>query len=259
MTPPVKKSPSPKKTTRQTPAARDRRVLELRGKGKTFQAIAKQLRFRDVAAVHAAYERALTVRMPETPDRVRRAQLDLVTVQELKLWPKAESGDLAAITGLVELVLERQRIQAAPAPLESKRQPGPIETATKQEADRLADVAPALAATALVLARVVDDHTDEPGHTATAARELRMHMSQLRGLAGTRPPPQRQETTPPDDGQDKDQDKDKATGTEGKDAAKEATVDELEALRQRAEATTVDELEALRQRAAERARERTSH
>jgi hypothetical protein len=235
VTPPAKKPAAGKKAAakkatraRQSPAARDRRVLQLRHQGKTFEEISKALRIRDVALVHGAYERALVVHMPETPDKVRRAQLDQVTAQEESFWPLAEDGDLAAIAALVELVLERQRIQAAPAPLESKRQLGPIETATKQEVDRLFDVAPALAATALVLARVADSNTDEPGHTATAARELRMHMSQLRGLAGTRPPQQQQPSTPPPD-------------DEGKGPV-----------------ATVTELDLLRQRAAERARERTS-
>lgn len=241
MTPPAKKPAARKKAAakkatrpRQSPAARDRRVLELRQDGKTFEEISKALRIRDVTAVNASYERALAEQMPETPDRVRRSQLDQVTAQEETLWPLAEDGDLAAIAGLVELVLERQRIQAAPAPHESKRQLGPIEEATKQEVDRLFEVAPALAATALVLARVVDTNTDQPGHTATASRELRMHMSQLRGLAGTRPP--QQQGPPPTEDQD-------SSSAEGKGDAKGATVTQLD---------------LLRQRAAERARERTS-
>lgn len=240
MTPPAKKTggrkPPAKKTTRESPAVRDRRVLDLRRKGKTFEAIAKQLRFRDPLAVHAAYERALAAAMPQTPDQVRRGQLDQVAVQEEKLWPKADEGDLAAIAGLVELVLERQRIQATPAPLESKRRMGPVETATKEEADRLHEVAPALAATALVLARVVDDNSEsEPGYTATAAHQLRMHMSQLRGLAGTRPPKRQEGPTPPDGEGDQ--------AGDGKGSSKGATVTQLD---------------LLRQRAAERARERTS-
>lgn len=195
----AKKSPAKRAPARRTPAVRDAKVVLERGKGKSFEAIAKQLRMRDATAAHAAYERGLAKVLPPTPEEQRRDDLARIREAEDEQWPKAETGDLAAFAALVDLELERRHLLQGDVPIETTRVIGPIEAATAGECHRLTDVAPALAATALVLARVVDEHTDEPGHTATAARELRMHMSQLRGLAGTRPP-QQQPHGDPDDG-----------------------------------------------------------
>lgn len=184
--PPAKKAAAKKKTAarRQAPK-RDDQVLKLRTGGLSLEAIAKKLRFRDVAAAHAAYERALASALPEPPDKTKREILDRIRSAEEDLWPDAEVGDLAAIAQLVDLDIERQIVSRDQLYLAGDMV-GPVEAATQKEVARLSDAAPALAAQALVLSRTVDQ-TEEPGPKARVSQELRISMSQLRGLAGTNP------------------------------------------------------------------------
>ncbi|MFW6776085.1 hypothetical protein ACOACO_17510 [Nocardioides sp. CPCC 205120] len=201
-------------------AERDAKVLELRRAGLGFDTIAKQLRFRDAAGAHAAYERALAEAVPLTIDDRRRLELERLERLQTPLWPKAMKGDLAAVAELGRLARERMAISRTdPLPQDVDRKPGPIEAATREECERLAKNAPALAAAALTLARCVDDAGGDAGATATAARELRMTMSQLRGLAGYAPAAQR---PAPADGEDPDG----GGGTKGK-VVPETKLDEL--------------------------------
>ncbi|HTW17068.1 MAG TPA: hypothetical protein VMF51_18200 [Nocardioides sp.] len=190
---PAKKATAAKKTTKRAPAkkaaaprvtARDRNVLELRRAGVPFDVIADRLNFRDVSTAHASYLRALAGSLPPARDEAKALEVDRLEKLQTVLWPKALKGDLKAMAQLVDVAQERMRIISTD-PLPVTDQLGPIETATAEEVDRLRTAAPALAAAALVLARVVDEHRGDPNATATAARELRMTMSQLRGLAGT--------------------------------------------------------------------------
>lgn len=206
--PAVTKKAAPRKRTARKPAAprvtaRDRQVLELRRAGVTFDVIAEQLKFRDVATAHASFLRALSGTLPAPRDEAKRLELDRLDRLQTTLWPKALRGDLQAVDRLVTAAQERVRIVSTdPLPLTEER--GPIETATSEECDRLRTAAPALAAAALVLARVVDEHRADPNATATAARELRMTMSQLRGLAGnTRTPKPSGGDTKPGEGSGK--------------------------------------------------------
>lgn len=182
----AKKAPAKKTASRRPAPKRDDQVLQLRTKkGLSLEAIAKRLRFRDVAAAHAAYERALAKALPDPPEKTKREILEQIREAEDELWPLAEGGDLGAIAQLVQLDIERQIVSRDQLYLTGDRV-GPVEAATQKEVSRLSEAAPALAAAALVLSRTVDD-TLEPGPRATVARELRMAMSQLRGLAGTNP------------------------------------------------------------------------
>lgn len=223
----TKKAPPAKKAAPRRPAPkRDDQVLQLRTKkGLSLEAIAKRLRFRDVAAAAAAYERALAKALPEPPDKTKREVLDRIRAAEDELWEQAEDGDLAAIAQLVNLDIERQIVSRDQLYLSGDRV-GPVEAATQKEVSRLSEAAPALAAAALVLSKTVDD-TLEPGPRATVAREHRMAMSQLRGLAGTNPAFGRPPTPTPEP----------VPTTKGK---KRVVVPE-------------SELDALRRRAAERA------
>jgi hypothetical protein len=101
------------------------------------------------------------------------------------LWPKALRGDAESLDRLMRVLEQRSK---GPRPLDNRddRIAGPVERGTDEEVGRLKKHAPALAAAALVLARAVDDNAGDPEKAASIARELRISMTQLRGLAGTR-------------------------------------------------------------------------
>ncbi len=180
---PKKKAAAPRQPRGAAAEARAAKVLELRLGGATLEAIATQLKYRDVAAAHAAYEQALAPTLPPTPEEGRRAEVAELEKRHADLLPKALDGDLEALNHLVDVAAARARIGVELAP-ESKHA-GPTERATLQEIATLGKgkLAPALCAAAAAVAREVDEARDQPGLLATAARELRMTMSQLRGLA----------------------------------------------------------------------------
>lgn len=198
---------------------RNSQVLELRRAGVAMDAIAKQLGYPSVEAAHEALIAALDATLPPPPDEAKRLELDRLDRLQVPLWAKALRGDLAAYDRIARIMAERQRVVSTdPLPPTDKR--GPIETATADECERLKDNAPALAAAALVLARVVDENTGDAAAVSTAARELRITMSQLRGLAGAgHPVPATPERPSP----------------EGEKPKKPATVSWLDELRERAE------------------------
>lgn len=195
-TAPARKRPA-KKTAAAPPRVtpRDRKVVQRRQAGKALSAIARELKYRDAAAAHQAYERALDQTLPPPPEQQRRLELQQLGDREDVLWPKADAGSLAAIHELAQIHLERSRLKAT-GPAHQQQGPrrlGPVETATAQECEGLAKNAPSLAAAAIVLARLVDNTPEDGVAYAAAARELRMSMSNLRGLAGLQAPDGRSE------------------------------------------------------------------
>lgn len=195
----AKKAPAKKTTTRKAAAAKavspprrrgrkpkpDPRlleVLEMRRDGKSLATIAEDLKYPDVAAAAKAFDQAMQMlAIPSVANQrmLERERLDHLQVQ---LWPLAIDGDTKALDQLLDVLEQRMKI---PPPLDNRpdRELGPIEAATVKETAKLERHAPALAAAARILARAVDDNAGDP---AEVARELRISMTQLRGLAGTR-------------------------------------------------------------------------
>lgn len=239
---PTKKAVAKKASPRKKPAARKTaaaarkkpappkddpkasQVLELRRAGVALDVIAQQLGYTTVDAAHDALVAALDATLPPTPDEAKRLELDRLDRLQVPLWSKALRGDLAAVDRIARLITERQKVVSTD-PLPPTDERGPIEAATAIECERLKANAPALAAAALVLARIVDESKDDANAASTAARELRITMSQLRGLAGTAPTGQQGGTAPTPDGPGPD-----------KPPKKPATVSWLDELRERSEA-----------------------
>jgi len=88
-------------------SAQDKRVLALRADGRSFGAIARELRFEDAAAAYAAYQQALWNAPP-----LRRASLQLQEIERLdrlaaQLREQHRGGDPNAAGQLV--AIERLR------------------------------------------------------------------------------------------------------------------------------------------------------
>lgn len=224
-TTPVKKSAAKTTGRRRNPQPKDdplrSQVLELRRAGVAMDVIAKQLGYPSVQAAHDALVAALDATLQPTPDEEKRLLLDRLDRLQTSLWTKAMRGDLGAFAALERIMSDRHRIVSTD-PLPPNDQRGPIETATADECARLKPVAPALAAAALVLARIVDENKTDAGAAATAARELRITMSQLRGLAGLAHPGAQPGTQPP-------------AGDDPGPAKKKSNVTWLDELREKAE------------------------
>lgn len=161
-------------------------VVDARRGGASWHAIAESLRFPDAAAAEALFAQAMdSLRVSSVTSQVRLEHERLDRLQAT-FWPKALRGDVDALNALFR-VLEQRAARPRALDHSEDRLPGPTERAAKREVERLEKHAPALAAAALILARAVDDNAGDPDLAIVAARELRISMTQLRGLAGSRP------------------------------------------------------------------------
>lgn len=197
---PAKKSPTKTASTRTgrprrrdgrrpAPDARLLQVLELKRDGKSYAEIATKLKYSSADLAFRAFEQAMQMLEVTSIANDRLLQRERLNQLQGALWPDAKDGDPKALDLLLK-IMDRQA--AIPQPLDSRpdRQLGDVEAATKKETEKLARHAPALAAAVLVLARNVDDNASDPKAAEKAARELRISMAQLRGLAGTRVEPE---------------------------------------------------------------------
>lgn len=196
------KAPAKKTTTRKaaaakaSPASRRRgrkpkpdprllEVLKLRRDGKSYADIATALKYSSPDLAFRAFEQAMQMLEVTSIANTRLLELERLNQLQSALWPQASEGDPKALDLLLKVLDQKLSI---PQPLDNRpdRQLGPVEAATAKETAKLASHAPALAAAVLVLARSVDDNASDPAAAANASRELRISMTQLRGLAGTR-------------------------------------------------------------------------
>lgn len=192
------KAPSTPPRRRGRKPAPDRRllqVLELRRKGMSFAEIAKKLKYSSADLAFRAFEQAIQMLEITSIANTRLLQLEQLTQLQSALWPDASTGDPKALDLMLK-VMDRQASIPPPLDNRSDRELGPVEAATKKETAKLVEHAPALAAAVLVLARSVDDNASDPKSAEKSARELRISMTQLRGLAGTRMPEDKEPTTP---------------------------------------------------------------
>jgi len=185
----AKASPPRRRGRKPAPDPRLLQVLELKREGKSYAEIATTLKYSSADLAFRAFEQAMQMLEVTSIANDRLLQRERLNQLQGALWPDAKDGDPKALDLLLK-IMDRQA--AIPQPLDSRpdRQLGDVEAATKKETEKLARHAPALAAAVLVLARNVDDNASDPKAAEKAARELRISMTQLRGLAGTRVEPE---------------------------------------------------------------------
>lgn len=188
---------APRRTGRKPkPDPRLIEVLQARRDSKSFETIAAELKYPNAAAAFRAFEQGMQLLEMTSVSNERLLERERLEHLQSVLWPEAQLGDPKALDLLLKVIDQKTAI---PSPLDNRpdRPLGPVEAGTKLETATLASHAPALAAAVLTLARNVDDNAGDPKAAAIAARELRISMTQLRGLAGTRLEPEHDDTPKP--------------------------------------------------------------
>ena len=91
-------------------AERLKKAIDLRKAGHTYETIAEQCGWNSPQAAHKAVQKALT-------DTLREASDDLRTLEALRidrmlagLWPKAITGNAAAVRAVISLMDRRARL-----------------------------------------------------------------------------------------------------------------------------------------------------
>lgn len=89
---------------------REKRVLELRRAGVTFDAIAEQLAFADRGAAYKAFTRALARTLQQPAAELRELELDRLDRLQAAVWAAAMRGDLKAIDRILRIAERRARL-----------------------------------------------------------------------------------------------------------------------------------------------------
>ncbi len=95
---------------------RQRKALELRKAGATFQQIAEQLGYKNMSGAYRAIEAALLKTLQEPADDVRKMELERLDKMMLGLWTGATSGHVPAVHGVLAIMERRAKYLGLDAP-----------------------------------------------------------------------------------------------------------------------------------------------
>jgi Arc/MetJ family transcription regulator len=95
---------------------RQRRALELRSAGATYEQIAQALGYAGTAGARHAVKLALKATLREPAEEVRQMALDRLDVALRAIWPRIVAGDDAAIASLIRLEKRRAELLGLDAP-----------------------------------------------------------------------------------------------------------------------------------------------
>ena len=96
---------------------RQRRALELRTAGHSYQAIADALGYRGPAGAYQAVTNAATRLIQEPAEEVRRLELGRLDAMLRAIWPRVENGELGAISQALAIQDRRARYLGLDAPV----------------------------------------------------------------------------------------------------------------------------------------------
>lgn len=98
--------------------AREERAVELRVKGLSYQAIAREMGVSKFA-VYKDVERAidkLNRKLPEDTDKLRRIESERLDLLQVALWPEAVTGNIKAGEQVLKLMERRAKLWGLDAP-----------------------------------------------------------------------------------------------------------------------------------------------
>lgn len=86
------------------------RAVELALEGQTFDAIARAVGYTHRASAHRAVAKALQEREIPAVDQYRQLQLDRLDALQAALWDRCSDGDLDAVSQVIRLMDQRNRL-----------------------------------------------------------------------------------------------------------------------------------------------------
>lgn len=123
----------PKASERRIEAVdRQRQALELKKAGVDYRTIASRLGYGGPSGAHKAVMTALKALVQEPAEALRTLELSRIDTMLLGVWPRARSGDDAAIATVLRLMERRARLLGLDAP-QKRELTGSIELRTYAE------------------------------------------------------------------------------------------------------------------------------
>jgi hypothetical protein len=120
--PPAKKratqTPSNRRPTPRNAdlAAKERKALDLRIAGATFDQIAEKLEYADKSAAYRAVTRALVSTVKPAADELRELEVARLDRLLLAVWPDALGGDPRAVANVLKIIDQRAKFLGLHAP-----------------------------------------------------------------------------------------------------------------------------------------------
>ncbi len=91
-------------------SARRTRAIELKLQGLTHQQIADDLGYANKGTVYRLIQEAQAARLGDTADEHRQVEMARLDALQAALWPRAVTGDVAAVEGVRKLIDSRCRL-----------------------------------------------------------------------------------------------------------------------------------------------------
>jgi hypothetical protein len=99
-------------------AERERKALELRKAGASFDEIAKALDYADKSGAFYAIKRALSDIVPPAVDEMRTLEGERLDALLAAVWKQAMDGDLKAVDRVLRIIDQRARLLGLNAPVQ---------------------------------------------------------------------------------------------------------------------------------------------
>lgn len=123
----MKKTPPPELIDKE------RRVVELRRAGATFDDIARTVGYANPSVAWQAYQRAMKRTLTDAgTEEIRQLELDRLDKMQTAIWNKVMAGDTAAIHTALKILDRRARYLGLDAPMKSEVK---VDVATRDAID----------------------------------------------------------------------------------------------------------------------------
>lgn len=100
---------------------KERRVLELRRAGLTFDVIAQEVGYSNASGAYHAFTRAMKRTLQQAgADELRELELDRLDRLQRFAWPQATQGNLRAIDSILRIMARRARLLGLDAPIKQE-------------------------------------------------------------------------------------------------------------------------------------------
>jgi len=110
---------------------RERRVVELRRSGATFEEIAESVGYANHAGALHAYHRAMKrVLVNAGTEELRQLELSRLDKLQETLWPRAMEGDVPAVMAILKILDRRAKYLALDAPKRIEKQVDMVNSST---------------------------------------------------------------------------------------------------------------------------------
>ena len=99
---------------------KEKKVLELRRGGLTFDLIAERLGYANASGAQKAYERACSRIVHDDVVAIRKAEMDRLDIAQAAIWNEVLQGTISAVVALMKIMERRARLLGLDMPVKTQ-------------------------------------------------------------------------------------------------------------------------------------------